>query len=495
MTHNKHDVRLIKPSDAASWASCRRRAWLDMHQTQAFDFEADAFTRLLLDAGLEHERRVLKQLQDEYDVHHADSFEHTAALMQQGVSVIYQARLMNPDAGLVGFPDFLIRHESGQYQSADAKLTQNENKRALKIQLGFYRRLLENDLPVMVFLGGNRTAVIGNETDALVDAFLADMRQLREQPEQPDVRYSHSKCRICPYFEHCRPHFVNQEDISLLHGVHGRSAKHLTAAGIRTISQLAAQDPKTLPDVPHLSGVKRKQRAVVQAQAYLQNQVFQLNNIELPTGNWIHFDIEDNPLTLTRERHVYLWGMLVPPYTHHDFDYVWTDHEGADYDGWLAFLEKIEQYRIAFSPVILAHYSNHEKAVIKHYAQRYSMTEHATVQWLLGKTQGNSHGPMFDLQKAVQDNLVLPLQGYGLKDICKHPELVNFQWENTASGSQWSIVQFNRFLAETDPAEKQRLKSELLSYNRDDVTATRQLELWLRDRFMQYRVCFDIPEA
>ncbi len=482
MTHNKHGVRLIKPSDAAFWVSCRRRVWLDLHRT--IDSEADAFTRLLLDAGLEHERRILKQLQDEYDVHRADSFEHTAALMQQGAAVIHQARLMNPEVGLVGFPDFLIRHESGQYQPADARLTLNENKRGLQIQLGLYRRLLENDLPALVFLGDNRMAVIGNETDALVDAFLSDMRQLHAQPEQPDARYSHGKCRVCPYFEHCRPHFVRQEDISLLHGVHGRSAEHLAAAGIRTISQLAAQDPGTLPDVPHLSDVKRKRRAVVQARAYLQDQVFQLNNIELPEGNWIHFDIEDNPLTLTRERHAYLWGLLVPPYTHHDFDYVWTDHEDADYDGWLAFLEKIEQYRIVFSPVILAHYSNHEKAVIKHYAQRYNMTEHATVQWLLGKTHGSSHGPMFDLQKAVQDNLVLPLQGYGLKDICKHPELVNFQWENTASGSQWSIVQFNRFLAETGPDEKQRLKSEILRYNRDDVTATRRLELWLRDRFM-----------
>jgi predicted RecB family nuclease len=482
MTRSAHDVRLIKPSDAASWASCRRRAWLDMHQS--IDFQADAFTRLLFDAGLHHERRVLKQLQDEYDVHHAESFEHTSILMQQGVPVIYQARLMNVDAGLVGFPDFLIRHESGQYQPADAKLTQSENKRGLQIQLGLYRRLLETDLPVIVFLGSNRTAVIGDEADALVDAFLSDMRQLRRQPEQPKVHYSHSKCRVCPYFSHCRPYFVNQEDISLLHGVHGRSAEHLAATGIRTISQLAAQEPGTLPDVPHLSGIKRKQRAVVQAQSYLQNQVFQLNPIELPAGNWIHFDIEDNAFTETRERHVYLWGLLAPPYTHDDFDYVWTDHENEDYAGWLAFLEKIERYRNAFSTVILAHYSNHEKAVIKHYAQRYNMTEHATVQWLLGKTRGSRSGPMFDLQKAVQDNLVLPLQGYGLKEICKHPELVNFQWEDNTSGSQWSIVQFNRFLVETDANEKQRLKSDLLRYNRDDVTATRRLEQWLRSRFM-----------
>jgi predicted RecB family nuclease len=72
------------------------------------------------------------------------------------------------------------------------------------------------------------------------------------------------------------------------------------------------------------------------------------------------------------------------------------------------------------------------------------------------------------------------LQGYGLKDICKHSKLVDFQWENAESGSQWSVVQFNRFRRETDLTEKQRLKTEILCYNRDDVIATRKLEEWLR---------------
>ena len=107
------------------------------------------------------------------------------------------------------------------------------------------------------------------------------------------------------------------------------------------------------------------------------------------------------------------------------------------------------------------------------------MIDHKTVQWLLGLEGEVS--PLFDLQKPVLDSLVLPLQGYGLKDICKHPKLINFQWDNEESGSQWSVVQFNRYLEETDSQVKQRLKTEILAYNRDDVMATRRLELWLRE--------------
>ena len=72
----------------------------------------------------------------------------------------------------------------------------------------------------------------------------------------------------------------------------------------------------------------------------------------------------------------------------------------------------------------------------------------------------------------MADNLDLPLQCYGLKDICKYPDLVNFQWEDDDSSSQWSVVQINRFLLETDSQARADPKTEILSYNRDDVTAT-----------------------
>jgi uncharacterized protein len=260
--------------------------------------------------------------------------------------------------------------------------------------------------------------------------------------------------------------------------VHGKAAEHLEDAGISTISQLAAQSAEAIPDVPHLKGHKRKHRAILQARSMLSGEVFQLNKAVLPHGTWIHFDIEDNPLTPDRERHVYLWGFLAPPHGREDFEYVWNDDESSDYQGWLGFLQLIGRYRAQYPDLVLAHYSNHERATIGKYAERYGMTQHATVTWLLG-----ADSPLFDMQNPVLDCLVLPLQGYGLKDICKHPGLVNFQWENEESGSQWSVVQFNRFRAETNLIEKQKLKTAILGYNRDDVIATRRLEVWLRERF------------
>lgn len=464
---------LIKPSDAGAWISCVRRVWLDKHEP--ITYESDAFNRLLSEQGLAHEAAMLAKLEEQNPVSKASSFEHTQSLMREGVPVIYQARLVDEQLGLVGYPDFLIRHESGQYQAADAKLSLSENKKSIQIQLGIYRRLLATKLPAMVFLGDGRTALLGDETDSIVDEFIDDMRRVLNLPQPPLVRYSHSKCRICPYEPYCRPEFETREDVSLLYGIHGMAADHLAEAGIVTISQLAASTVESIPDVPHLKGSKKKHRAILQANAFLRGELFKLGTPLLPEGAWIHFDIEDNPLAPNRERHVYLWGFLLPPYAQENFDYVWTDDESKDYEGWLGFLQKIEQYRQRYARIVLAHYSNHERATIQKYAERYGMMQQETVVWLLGRDS-----PLFDIQKPVLDNLVLPLQGYGLKDICKHPKLVNFQWENTESGSQWSVVQFNRFRAESDATERQKLKNEILGYNRDDVMATQKLEQWLR---------------
>lgn len=136
----------------------------------------------------------------------------------------------------------------------------------------------------------------------------------------------------------------------------------------------------------------------------------------------------------------------------------------------------MEEYRDRFADLKLIHFAHYERDRISAYAKRFEMADHPIVTWLLDKEVG----PHYDIQKAVTDNLVLPLSGNGLKNICKHPDLVNFQWENEESGSQWSVVQYINYLRSNDPDEREAIKNSILLYNRDDVRATRALEIWLR---------------
>ncbi len=472
-------IPLIKPSDARSWSLCARRVWLDNKGNLDLSPVTDEFEQLIKQLGHEQEDAVFQHLASTIDVHTATSQADTKRLITEGVQAIYQAQLVDEENGFTGYPDFLIRNENGEYQPADAKLSLSEEKKGIQVQLGFYRRMLGSQLPAIVFLGDGNKALIGDEANVVTNQFITEMRELLACDEEPAVRYGHSKCRACPYYTHCKPAFEAKEELSLLYGVQGRAALGLEAEGISTITQLASADPITIPDIPYLKGSENKRRAVLQARSYLTGKVFQTTPVSLPTGQWVHFDIEDNPLTGNGQKHVYLWGFLVPGYSDNSFEHVWTDTEADDQQGWLQFLARIEEYRQRYPELVLAHYSQHERTTIRTYAKRYGMKNNETVLYLLGY-----ESPLFDMQKPVLDSLVLPLQGYGLKDICKHKDLVNIQWEDDDSGSQWSIVQFNRFIAETDPKIKETLKSDILGYNRNDVIATRRLEEWLRSNFM-----------
>lgn len=232
--------------------------------------------------------------------------------------------------------------------------------------------------------------------------------------------------------------------------------------------------PEEIEDVPYLKGIHKKYRAVLQAKAYKTGDMFKMQTPKLPNGTWVHFDIEDNPLTDDGNKHIYLWGCLKPPYNGDSFDYVWTDHESQDKEGWLKFLELMERYREEYPDLILCHFSNYEVVNIRSHAERYEMKGHPTVEWLLGK-----ESPLFDIQKPLLKALVLPISGYGLKQVCKHEGLVNFQWSDDESGSQWSVVQFVKYRTELIKERREQMKKDILAYNFDDVMATRKLEEWL----------------
>lgn len=464
----------IRASDAMSWLHCHGRAWLDKNQPADLqDKEPSEFDQLIIRMGLGHEWNIKRELERKFQFVEAVSEEHTRALMEAGCQVIYQGQLTEGD--IIGKPDFLIRHESGQYQAADAKLARSEEKKEIQIQLGIYRKLLGNNLKALVFLGTGDVVEIGDEADGEVEKFIDSMRAIRAQTTMPQVRYSESKCRACGYYDHCKATFIAKGELTLLYGIDSRAAPGLEKQGIDTIRKLADADPGKIDDVPYLKGYEKRYRAVLQAKSYFDDSIRQLKPITLPNGTWIHFDVEANPLAESGDDNVYLWGLLKPPYNGHAFDYIWTDSEKQDREGWEAFLTKIAEYRAQYPDLVLAHFSGYEVQKIKAYAERYNMQAHPIVEWLLGDKT-----PLFDLLEPVRDCLVLPVASYGLKYICKHPKLVNFQWDDSDSGSQWSVVQYVNYLGELRPDDRERLKRNILTYNFDDVVGTRKLEEWLR---------------
>jgi len=465
----------IRPSDARSWLHCKRRVWYDNFSPEVEFAEPDPFDELIMQLGIAHEKEIKQDFEKKFKVITATSVEHTNALIESGVDIIYHAQLVDRKNKIIGEPDFLIRHKSGEYQPADAKLARSGDKKEIQIQLGVYRKLISSTLPALIFLGDKSTVETSDEADKEAKKFLNDMRDILSLKTPPEVRYGESKCKVCPYNGICKPQFEKKEELTLLYGIDSRNAPHLEAQGITTITKLASSQPDDINNAPHLSNKTRKYRAVLQAKSYLTGKLFKIKKFDLPEGTWVHFDIEVNPLTDNGIEHVYLWGFLKPSYNENAFDYIWTDHERDDERGWLQFLELMGQYRKQYPDLILCHFSSYEVVNIKRYAKRYNAENHPTIEWLLG-----DDSPLFDIQQVVKNSFVLPIASYGLKQICKHKDLVNFQWSDDGSGSQWSVVQFVKYRMEQIAERRDRMKAQILTYNFNDVTATRKLEEWLR---------------
>ena len=468
-------TRPIRASDATSWTLCRRRAWFDQQPSLEIDEDQDPFDQLVQSAGAQHEAEVLSLLAQHSRFETARDAQHTRQLMRDKIPLIYQPVAVDERLNLVGKPDFLIL-EGKHYRVADAKLSSSiRGRKDIQIQLALYRRLFATQDAGFVYLGNGEVVEIGPEADALADHFLQDLAMLQGMQSPPDVPFGYSKCMRCPYNELCLPRFEKEQALTLLYRLDPRSVPGLNAQGIHSIADLANADWRQLSDVPYLKGETARQLMVERAQVYLSGQWRLIEPPALPEGTWVHFDVESNPFEENGGQ-VYLWGLLMPDYETADFSYCWSDASAdADYLTWVEFLQKITALKRDHDDLILAHYGHFEITQIRLYAARYAMFDHPIVKWLL-----SDNSPLFDLFVVTKRCLLLPLKSYGLKSICKAPNLVNFQWELQESGSQWSVVQYLQYLEADDEQEQMLLKDDILTYNRDDVRATRALEVWLR---------------
>lgn len=466
--------RLIYASDAHQWDHCLRQAWFLFHPLEGPELEDDHFGKLIRALGEEHEAAILRTFVNPVT---AESAAHTQALMKDLAPVIYQPRFIDESLGLAGNPDFLILSEDG-YQVADAKLAMSVDKnRAIKTQLGVYQLLSKSPLAPIVFLGDGEACEVGEDISSLAQRFLADMQTVSMQDELPDTHFGFSKCQGCTFYDVCLPTFEQQDDLTLSPAIDARTAEQLKRQGFTTLADVAGASVVDIAEAPYLRSADKRQRVISQAKSLKTGKPIRRVVSEWPTGTMVHFDVESDPMAADGAGEVYLWGLLGPSYDAENYDAVWRETD--DLATWQAFLGTAAKYKARYPDLLLVHYSHYERVQIEHYAERYSAIDDPIVQWLLAED-----GPLWDLQKFLKLNYILPVRSYGLKAICKDPRLANFQWRVEESGSQWSVVRYYDYveaLAQGKITEAETIRTEILLYNEDDVRATAAVVAWLRN--------------
>ena len=235
---------LYRPSE------CELRVWL--RQQGAEEAPPGPYARVLMDLGLEHERRHLTRFPDHIDLGRlpiAERAERTAELVAEGERVIYQGALRaettlaGTEVEIVGVPDFLLPARSG-YAIRDSKLARRivGRYRAIELQLATYGWLYEQTfgeppVALQVHNGAGEIVDIPYEGGDEALETLERILRVRLAADEPHETVGMGKCGSCGFFERCWPPAVERRSVGLLPWS-GSLAGELERRGVETIDQL-----------------------------------------------------------------------------------------------------------------------------------------------------------------------------------------------------------------------------------------------------------------
>ncbi len=461
------------------------------------------------EAALEDE--LVRNLGDLVQAPSPQTLEATLDLMNQGVPVIYQGVLKGGSGALQfsGRPDFLLRGDyrfemtetgltakqvgswPGGYSAWDAKLSSTP-KSDYQIQVGLYvdvlRELgLEAQAEHGLILGNRELAAFA--ADALIAQMLVKRASYQQAVQEivaanpqtlADVGEliceASTYCEMCEYPALCR-HMKHQTNhLQLVAGITKPQIEALRQLGITTVRQLAALDSAS---EKHSSEVIRR----LALQARLQQEFFDTgvrNQVvsnpellaELPKENPgdLFFDLEGFTFFGEPGGLEYLWGWVD---ANGEFYFHWADDRRGEERAFEAFMETVLQNRKRYPESRIYHYAHYEKTALKKLAARTGKYEYEVMQLI-------ENGVFVDLYRVVEKTLVISEERYSIKNLENFYELDRTSEVKEAMGSMDFYDKYLSTLA-VDEAEAEKLKRQVIAYNRDDCASTLALYKWLLD--------------
>lgn len=449
--------------------------------------EVDATLQLIRNKGFEHEAAVLVQLEKLHgpaesipsNGSFSDRTRLTREAIEHGAKLIYQGAL-SKEAWL-GYPDFLLRTGSGTIEPEDAKLSRKAKGEYL-LQLGIYAELLETLFGIPVRNGTihvaagdpesfdlRRTRYILRRLMRSFERFVAD--EARATKPRPCAA-----CQQCDYQARCEDEWRAADSPVFVAGLSGAQVVKLAAAGINTLSQLAALAPTTRVDG---MGAETVVKLSAQARLQLRERESGKHSFELlpvargrgfgmlpaPDEGDLFFDMEGDPLT--SEGLEYLFGIYGRLNGSKDpiFKPIWAHdaaEEKAAFEATVRlFIDQVKRHPGAH----IYHYAAYEPTALKRLAMRYATMEGELDQLLRERR-------FVDLYRVVVQSLRASTEAYSLKDL---EALYWHERTGDVKTASASIVEYERWYLTKDSA----ILDSIEDYNKDDCVSTAYMRDWL----------------
>lgn len=334
--------------------------WYDLYGDQEKKEKLSDFAAKLIEEGKLHEKEFIEGYKavEVKSVDGKEAFKETLALMQEGVSCIYQGWIEAEIDGVLyrGRPDLLERVQGDShfgawhYRPIDVKLS-GSLKPKHRNQLIFYSWVLEEVQGCLPQSYG----VINRDKDLIEEEF-GNEKQLDKAKEIThgiiDIKGGskppfviNSGAKQSPWYAETLREAEEIKDISLIYNLDQRAIAQLRPLGINTVDDMAKVDIPQLPKIKWGS-VEKLRRAQLQAQALIENKLIWLDEyrdeeVELK----LYFDIEGDPFISID----YLFGFWVHGDKDHQFRDIGLSREGSGGSYFLYFLaEKPEEEKRAW---------------------------------------------------------------------------------------------------------------------------------------------------
>ncbi|PYQ49137.1 MAG: nuclease [Acidobacteria bacterium] len=418
----------------------------------------------------------------------------TRDAMARGADVLYQATLF--DGRWFGRADFLVRAEqpgalaAWSYEVADAKLSR-EVKGGAILQLCLYSELLagaQGRTPDEIHVITGDGAAHPYRLEDFAAYYRMVKRRLEERLAQGDETYPEpvEHCRVCCWWAQCADRRRADDHLCRVAGISRLQTRRLVAAGLPTLTALAATDRAMVPGIgrPALQGLR--QQAALQARQYAdgvtryellepdaQRPERGLAALPAPSPGDVFLDFEADPW-VDEDGREYLLGALVaeqdatadgdaPTYAAH-----WAhsaEEERAAFDALMGF---IGERRTRFPDMHVYHYGAYEESALKRLMGRHAIRDEELDALLRGDV-------LVDLYAIVRQAMRISEESYSIKRV---ERLYGMCREGPLTRPGFALVAYEEWLDSQDPS----LLVSIEAYNRDDCVSVWRLRGWLEER-------------
>jgi predicted RecB family nuclease len=488
---------ILSASDLNNYLACEHLTALDLARVRGDGVgepERGADAELLARKGDEHEAAYLARLKEEgrevveiaLDDGSPESLGRamaaTEAAMRAGAEVIYQGAFLRD--GLRGHTDFLFRVDRGSglgsfsYEVADTKLARRA-KPYFILQLCFYSELVAATQGlepghIHVILGdGTRHSFRLAEFSAyfrhIRGSFLADLAEGVTGTYPEPVAH----CSICRWRAACDERREADDHLSLVANITRGQRERLVGAGITTLAALAGDPPAVKGVDPGVLRRLNRQAALQLGHRDTGRLEFEFRDavegkgfarLPAPSAGDVFFDMEGDPL-FDDGGLEYLFGYVTNCDGAPRFTALWGRDRVEEREALERFLDTMTERRQLHPNLHIYHYNHYEVTALKRLVGAHGTREEELDELLRGEV-------FVDLYKVVREGLLISQPSYSIKKV---EAFYMEQRETTVTDGGDSVIEFERWLAERDPA----ILEAIAAYNEDDCVSTLLLRDWL----------------